>query len=115
MTSLDLVAAARYAARCDRVMADLLAGKPPLPHIPRPTVHQQRTVAIFAAILGNTKLSREQASRFADVVEAMNPSWPVLAKIWKLKTADAHWNGGFTYELEHFWREQQQRRGACLK
>jgi hypothetical protein len=91
-----------YAARCDRIMADLTAGKPPLPKTKRPTVHQQRTVAIFAAMIHNPQASAKAAAHLADAVESMNPSWPALAKIWNALTHGAVWNGGFTYELEHY-------------
>jgi len=91
-----------YAARCDRVMANLAAGKPPLPKTTRPTVHQQRTVAIFAAAIHNPHASSEAATHLADVVESLNPSWTALAGIWNAFTHKAAWNGGFTYELDHY-------------
>jgi hypothetical protein len=83
-------------------MADLTAGKPPLPKIKRPTVHQQRTVAIFAAMIHNPQASAKAATHLADAVESMNPSWPMLARAWNAFTHNAPWNGGFTFELEHY-------------
>ncbi len=96
----------RYdARRFDRVMRDLISGKPPRPDTPHPTPLQQRTVAIFAVVLGNSHGdSHDDASRFADVVEALNPSWPVLARIWALKTRGAPWNSGFVFELDVYQR-----------
>ena len=91
-----------YAARCDRIMANLTAGKPPLPKTSRPTVHQQRTVAIFAAMVHNPTISTKGATHFADAVESLDPSWPALARIWNATTRGAVWSGGFTYELEHY-------------
>lgn len=91
-----------YAARCDRIMANLTAGKPPLPKTTRPTVHQLRTVAIFAAVINNPEASLEAATHLADVVESLNLSWPALARMWNAFTHGAAWNGGFTYELDHY-------------
>lgn len=90
------------ARRFDRVMEDLIAGKPPRPEVPRPTLHQQRTVAIFAAMFENMECSLEEALRFADVVAALNPSWLMLARIWNERTRNAPWNRGFSYELEYY-------------
>jgi hypothetical protein len=71
----------------DKMMRDLIAGKPPLGDVPPPTQMSCRVVALWAAL---------QAAPTIPVTEFDGcSSWTQLAARWRAVTGGAQWPDGF--------------------
>ena len=74
----------------DKMMRDLIAGKPPLGDVPPPTQKSCRVVALWAAL---------EAAPTIPVTEFDGcSSWTQLAARWRFVTGDAQWTDGFVID-----------------
>jgi hypothetical protein len=74
----------------DKMMRDLIAGKPPLGDVPPPTQKSCRVVALWAAL---------EAAPTIPVTEFDGcSSWTQLAARWRFVAGDAQWTDGFVID-----------------